>query len=107
MKDTAKVFISQRMFGRTDEDILAERERAQTAICNAFPDTEITFIDTFSHDGIPKDAGRLVHLGKSIQQLDEADFVYFCPGWESANGCRIEKKVCTLYGIPCFFEDEL
>ena len=108
MSKTITAFISQPMFGRTDDDILAEREKAKEAIREHFSQKEVTFLDTMNYDDIPEGSGRLVYLGRSIQQLDKADLVYFCRGWEQlANGCRIEKEVCQLYGIPYFLEDEI
>ena len=44
---------------------------------------------------------RIFYLGRTIQNfLSDVDAVYFCTGWESAKGCRIERHICEEYGIP-------
>jgi hypothetical protein len=34
--------------------------------------------------------------------MGAADLFVFCPGWFSAKGCNVERKVCDLYfkGVP-------
>ena len=60
----------------------------------------IEIIDNYNHDDAPLNAGRLWHLGRSIQQLGEADAVYFCKGNCKARGCLIERLVVFIYKIP-------
>lgn len=48
---------------------------------------------------LPKNSGRLWYLGRSIQQMEEADAIYFCEGWEDARGCLIERQVAEKYGL--------
>lgn len=92
-----KVFISQVMRGKTDKEILAERE-------NAIKEAEkiigepVEVIDSFFQSA-PVDAKPLWFLGKSIELLSTADVVYFAPGWEEARGCRIEHECAKEYGI--------
>lgn len=38
-------------------------------------------------------------LAKAIDVLAEADIVYFCPDWEDARGCKIERQCAVEYGI--------
>ena len=59
----------------------------------------VNFIDNYTHKDIPEDAGRLVHLGRSIQQMNDADLVVFC-GLCKSNGCKVEEEICELYDIP-------
>ena len=59
----------------------------------------IELIDNYNHVNVPENAGRLWHLGTSIRQMEEADAIYFCPGWEDAKGCRIEYNICELYNL--------
>lgn len=92
-----KLFISQVMRGKTDKEILAERE-------NAIKEAEkiigepVEVIDSFFQSA-PVDAKPLWFLGKSIELLSTADVVYFAPGWEEARGCRIEHECAKEYGI--------
>ena len=92
-----KLFISQPMRGKTDEQILKEREIAiQKAKEQLGEDVEV--IDSFFQDA-PVDAKPLWFLGESIKLLAEADVAYFAPGWEEARGCIIENQCAREYDI--------
>lgn len=92
-----KLFISQPMRGRTDAEILAERNAAIEAVKKKFGD-DVEPIDSF-FETAPHEAKPLWFLSKSIELLAEADAVYFCDGWESARGCRIEHMCAVAYGL--------
>ena len=92
-----KLFISQPMRGKTDEEILAERKKAiESAERNLGEPVEV--IDSFFQNA-PVDARPLWFLGKSLELLSTADIAYFAKGWEDARGCRIENQCATEYGI--------
>lgn len=92
-----KLFISQPMRGKTDEEILTERKKAiESAERNLGEPVEV--IDSFFQNA-PADARPLWFLGKSLELLSTADIVYFAKGWEDARGCRIENQCAIEYGI--------
>lgn len=92
-----KLFISQPMRGKTDEEILAERKKAiESAERNLGEPVEV--IDSFFQNA-PADARPLWLLGKSLELLSTADITYFAKGWEDARGCRIENQCAIEYGI--------
>jgi hypothetical protein len=92
-----KLFISQPMRGKTDEEILAERKKAiESAERNLGEPVEV--IDSFFQNA-PADARPLWFLGKSLELLSTADIAYFAKGWEDARGCRIENQCAVEYGI--------
>lgn len=92
-----KLFISQPMRGKTDEEILAVREKAiKSAERNLGEPVEV--IDSFFQNA-PADARPLWFLGKSLELLSTADVAYFAKGWEDARGCRIENQCAIEYGI--------
>jgi hypothetical protein len=92
-----KLFISQLMRGKTDEEILAERKKAiESAERNLGEPVEV--IDSFFQNA-PADARPLWFLGKSLELLSTADIAYFAKGWEDARGCRIENQCAIEYGI--------
>lgn len=92
-----KLFISQPMNGKTDEEIKAERE---IAIKNAqeIIGEEVEVIDSF-FEKAPHDARPLWFLGKSLELMATADVVYFVEGWKNARGCKIEHECAVEYGI--------
>lgn len=87
-----KLFISQPMNGKTNEQILEERQKAISSF-----DDEVEVIDSFFKDA-PHDATPLWYLGESIKLLGDADVVYFCKDWEKYRGCTIEHECAVRYG---------
>lgn len=92
-----KLFISQPMRGKTDDEILAVREKAiESAERNLGEKVEV--IDSFFKDA-PVDASPLWYLAKSLELLSTADVAYFAKDWEKYRGCRIENECAVEYGI--------
>lgn len=71
-----KIFISQPMKDKTNEQIEAERKRAVETIKKEYFDDEVEIIDSF-FKGAPHDAKPLWFLGKSFELLSTADVAYF------------------------------
>ena len=92
-----RVFISQPMKDKTNEQILAEREKAISSIKAKYGD-DIEVIDSFFKD-VPHDAKPLWFLAKSIELLATADVAYFCKDWDKYRGCKIENTCAIEYGI--------
>lgn len=94
-----KVFISQPMVDKSEEEILNTRRVAILEINNMFPNENIEVIDSFIPDN-PHSDKPIWCLGESLQYLSDAQFVYFCKGWKKARGCKIEHAVAVAYKIP-------
>lgn len=92
-----KLFISQPMKGKTDEEILAAREKAIKSATEHLGE-EVEVIDSFFQNA-PVDARPLWFLGKSLELLSTADVAYFAKGWENFRGCKIENTCAVEYGI--------
>lgn len=97
-----KLFISQPMKGKTDEEILREREQAVREAEKYLKENgmqeEVQLIDSFFQSA-PVGARPLCFLGKSLELLSTADLVYFAKGWEKARGCRIEHMCAVQYEL--------
>lgn len=93
-----KVFISQPMKGKTDEEILEVRNQTIKTVNQMFKDEEVEIIDSF-FEGAPVDAKPLWFLGKSLELLSTADLAVFVPGWNEMRGCKIEHTCAVEYGI--------
>jgi hypothetical protein len=94
-----KVFISQPMNGKTDEEIRAVRKKALESVQAKFPGETVEEIKSFfpiTPDGI---APGVWCLERSIELMAEADVVYFAKGWETARGCKIENEVALAYDM--------
>ena len=94
-----KLFISQPMCGKTDEEILAVREKAIKSAEKHLGE-QVEVIDSFFKGLYDVEKNRPLYLlGKSIELLSTADVAYFAKGWEDARGCRIENTCAIEYGI--------
>lgn len=99
-----QLFISQPMKGKTDEEILAVREKAIKSAEEKLGEP-LEVIDSFFQNA-PTDVNRpLWFLGKSLELLSTADVAYFAKGWENARGCKIENTCAIEYGIDVVVED--
>lgn len=92
-----KLFISQPMRGKSDEEILKEREKAIKSAEKQM-DEPVEVIDSFFQSA-PTDARPLWYLGELLKLLATADVAYFAKGWEEARGCKIEHTCAVEYGI--------
>lgn len=94
-----KLFISQPMRGKTDEEILAVRAQAIQSAERVLGE-EVEVIDSFIKGApAPAAARPLWCLGESLKLLSGADVAYFAEGWENARGCKIEHECAIEYGI--------
>ena len=73
-----KLFISQPMRDKTDEEITEERAKAIVKASELLGEP-VEVIDSF-FEKAPVGAKPLWFLGKSLELLSDADVVYFAPG---------------------------
>ncbi len=94
--------ISQPMKNLSNEEILKVRSRAS----NKLRKLGYVVLDNFlSGETSPEDVNTPVYfLSKSIEIMSHCDAVFFCEGWESARGCRIEHKIAQDYGLEYIYE---
>ncbi len=92
-----KLFISQPMGSKTDEEILVARKQAIES-AEKLVGEPVEVIDSFFQSA-PAGAKPLWFLGKSLELLADADVAYFAPGWEEARGCKIEHTCAVEYNI--------
>ncbi len=106
MDKTIKVFISQPMANRSEEEILNERLEVLNKLKKDLKTDNIAIIDSYFEEDEPKSTIHkgVYHLGKSLELLSTADVAYFCKGWQHARGCLIEKEVCQAYNILTYID---
>ncbi len=92
-----KLFVSQPMKDKSDEEILKERENAIKS-AEELLEEPVELIDSFFQSA-PADARPLWFIGKSLELLSTADIAFFAKGWEDARGCKIEHTCAVEYGI--------
>ena len=100
---TLKVFISQPMRDKTNEEILEERNKIKELLIQKFKnykDTSLEFLDTFFPNlEIPDDVQneKIYYLSKAIEMLSKADILFLAKGWDNYNGCNFEMKIFRTY----------
>jgi hypothetical protein len=105
-----KAMLSQPMAGLTEEQIVATRERAILALHNlGYEVVNTLFTDEwYSRDSMAKRGVAqipLCFLAKSLENMSLCHVVYFCKGWETARGCRIEHAAAVAYGLGIIYEE--
>ena len=103
-----KIFISQPMNGKTNEEIENKRDSIIDKLATKFA-RENEYIDIIYSffKNAPHDTKPLWYLGESIKLMSEADVVFFCDGWQTARGCQIEHDCALEYGIDTMYEEDL
>lgn len=110
MKKIINVFISQPMTGKSEEEILATRQKAIDEIHQlASKDgVEINIIASYIDDATRKHFKKYVSddinwdifwLSQSLERLAMADTIWLCDGWEYSKGCNIEFACAIQYGL--------
>ena len=102
--------LSQPMGGKTDEEIIATRERAvKVLVDKGYKVVNTLFTDEwYSHKNMEERGVvqvPLCFLAKSLESMSLCHAAYFCKGWESARGCRIEHEAAKEYGLEIIYED--
>lgn len=106
----AKAMISQPMAGKTEKEIVETRENAITFLKERGYDIVNTlFTDDWYSDKAMQERGvvqiPLCFLAKSLANMSKCHVAYFCKGWQTARGCRIEHEAAKAYGIAIIYEE--
>jgi hypothetical protein len=106
-----KVMLSQPMAGKTDNEIIATRERAVKHLeALGYEVVNTLFTDEwYSRENMEKRGVvqiPLCFLAKSLENMSLCHVAYFCDGWENARGCRIEHEAAKEYGLTILYENE-
>ena len=95
-----KIFLSQPMNGKTDEQIRIERDNAKEYLKYLFRES-IEIIDSVFD--LDEGTHPLVYLGKSIELMADADIVCFMEGWDKSRGCLVEYATAVNYGLKRYY----
>ena len=96
-----KIFISQPMRGKTEDEIVLAKANAIEQVRRWRDDEPIEIIESYFEDYKPEGKrAPLKFLAKSLEKMAEADLVVFISGWREARGCRIEYECARAYDIP-------
>ena len=118
------VFISQPMTGKSEEEILATRQkeiekihqeiREMHQLDSKEDDIQVNIIDSYIDDATRNRLQECVGdginwdiywLSQSLQRLALADTIWLCEGWEYSKGCNIELKCAIQYGLNIVYSE--
>lgn len=105
-----KAMLSQPMAGKTDEEIIATREKAIKVLeSKGYELVNTLFTDEWYNTENMEKRGvvqiPLCFLAKSLENMSLCHVAYFCKGWENARGCRIEHEAAKAYGLEIIYEE--
>lgn len=101
----AKAMISQPMRGKSVEAINEDRRHAIEVLNDAGYEVVDTYSPTYTKNANHRNKDvRLLHLAHAIETMSACDAVFFCKGWEYAEGCLVEHQAAVSYGIKCLYE---
>ena len=106
-----KAMLSQPMAGKTDEEIIATREKAIKALeARGYEIVNTPFTgEWYNRENMEKRGVvqiPLCFLAKSLENMSLCHAVYFCKGWERARGCRLEHDAAVAYGLTVIYEED-
>lgn len=102
--------LSQPMAGKTEEEIVATREKAIAALKKkGYEVVNTLFTDEwYSKEQMQKRGVvqiPLCFLAKSLENMSLCHAVYFCRGWANARDCKIEHDAAVNYGLDIIYEE--
>lgn len=105
-----KAMLSQPMAGKSEEEIVATRERAIKVLeSKGYEIVNTLFTNEWYSQENMKKRGvvqiPLCFLAKSLERMSLCHAAYFCKGWEEARGCRIEHEAAKEYGLTIIYEE--
>ena len=105
-----KAMLSQPMAGKTNEEIVATREKAISVLKEkGYEIVNTLFADEWYSKEKMAERGvvqiPLCFLAKSLENMSRCHAAYFCKGWENARGCRIEHEAAVAYGLEILYEE--
>ena len=105
-----KAMLSQHMAGKTNEEIVATREKAIAVLeSKGYSIVNTLFTDEWYSKDQMEARGvvqiPLCFLAKSLENMSLCHAAYFCKGWENARGCKIEHDAAVAYGLEIIYEE--
>ena len=105
-----KAMLSQPMANKTDEEIVATRNKAIAVLKEmGYEVVNTLFTDEWYSKEAMEERGvvqiPLCFLAKSLENMSLCHAAYFCKGWEDARGCRIEHEAAKAYGVDIIYEN--
>ena len=110
IRQTYNAMISQPMAGKTEEEIIAAREKANAflegeeykVVNTPFTDERYE-LENMVDEGVVNIP--LYYFANSVLNMSKCHVAYFCKGWEDERGCRLEHEIAEAYGLKIIYEE--
>lgn len=104
-----KAMLSQPMAGKSEEEIIATRNKAIKALEDmGYEVVNTLFIDEWYKPENMTARGvvniPLCFLAKSLENMSKCHAAYFCDGWDKTRGCVVEHQAALMYGLKTIYE---
>ena len=110
------IFISQPMTEKSEEEILATRQKEIEKIHQlaSEKDIQVHIVDSYVDDATRKHFEErltddinwdIYWLSQSLQKLALADTIWLCEGWEHSKGCNVELECAISYGLDIVYPE--
>jgi hypothetical protein len=105
-----KAMLSQPMAGKSDEEIVATREKAIKVLeGKGYEIVNTLFTDDWYNKEQMETRGvvqiPLCFLAKSLENMSLCHAAFFCDGWKETRGCRIEHDAAIAYGLEVLYAE--
>jgi hypothetical protein len=95
--------VSQPMNGLSEDEILSVKQHSVNYLQSHNYHVIDSYFSDFNNNNI-KNVG-IYYLSKALEVMSKCDAVYFCKGWDTARGCKIEHEVAKNYGLEIIYEN--
>ncbi|NLB79698.1 MAG: DUF4406 domain-containing protein [Clostridiaceae bacterium] len=102
-----RVFISQPLKGRTDEQIFEKRHEIVALLINKGYVVLDPFLEEYSDlENVPpfRANDSMAYLGKSIEILASADIIFMVADWEFERRCKVEHRIAKEHGLRVAYD---
>lgn len=104
-----KAMLCQPMAGKSNEEIVATRDRAIAFLKGmGYEVVNTLFTDEWYSQEAMQNRGvvqiPLCFLAKSLENMSLCHAAFFCKGWEKTRGCKIEHDAAVAYGLTIIYE---
>ena len=106
-----KAMLSQPMAGKTEDEIVATRDRAIKVLEDrGYEVVNTLFTDEWYSKENMEERGvvniPLCFLAKSLEKMSLCHTVYFCKGSDKTRGCNLEHDAAVAYGLEVIYEEQ-
>lgn len=103
-----RIFLSQPMFGYTEDQLIENRLCAKNLLFSVYPDVVVvdgcvTVEEASANMARDLKFPELYFLGRSLQLLATCDLIAMMDGWEWSRSCVVQKIAAVNYNIPIMY----